>query len=1093
MKRPAAPWIMTLVALLAIVFPSLKAAAPSAAKAPEASATAQPVPPTKSEVPPASPPGTGQNASWRNLLLPFAELLTSQAPASPRSWDLTFTKKGSGSCDGCEYTLTRKEPKEIGEGLTVAGIVEAAKGYDIEFLIALVPDPIDSSQDLRFDQGIEGLQAAFVDQGYLPDRFWFPWKTEAGQQELGRRMPGIWLFTRAKPKPEIKAVLLVGENPKLGVQKTALREAIAFVRQFPPKAGSVEPLRILGPSFSGSSPSLRQVLNEPDLLPYPPISNACLAPSYKIVTGTATAPGLEATFGENLFQRTVVPDDELQERGFDFLQDSMGWNFDKAALLIESDTAYGQSASGSGEGVARADRKRDRDPEIIFFPGGLSNVRTEWEKSNSQKSGAGPVEVPKSTLSLDLKGFRRPMDLVPEFSSVSPQSKDLVIANLLTAISRGGIRYVGILATDTRDKLFLAERIRKFAPDVVLFTFDNNLLYAHPEYSSALDGTLVLSSFPLFTANQDWREFFGGPKRPFRRQFASEFQQGIFQATLALLQDDRVTKPRIWISTVGNGSLWPLADFPTKGGAARPAILIESISGRTHLQLWLFELVLLVLGWWLWSTARPLFGLESSRHKPPGILLSLGLGVLWVSAAVLLILGIIPFEASWGRWAEIGLLTVLSLCYVIAMAPRRSKRQSLKEILNRPVGLREAVPVLILWATVVALPYILYWLWIPDRPEFFYFRARRFSSGLSPILSLLFWSAAVFVWVYFEIRRRLVSTRRFIAWPYPNRRQPALLGCRALASSCRRYFKGRLPSQRFWITFAILAIPPAVFLMATIQPITEPRRYGWVFTVLILFAGTLCAISFYRFLSIWLALEKVLKRLNQSPLIKTFRHISTEISWNPMKSFGWQTPSFNLMVLQAEKVKKLPLSIDVREIDRELENIFEAERKGDVNAELKARRTLNRHFSRAGRLLARSKGDAVEDFLAVRVVAYIRHAFLHLQYCLNQSLATALLVLLAVRIYAFEPKQFFSMCLWAFMIPAVFVTLWVFLEMDRDASLSAIGNTLPGKVTFNRVFFTNFFSYGLLPLLGILVSLFPEASRWLVSLINPLLRVTGIG
>jgi hypothetical protein len=625
-----------------------------------------------------------------------------------------------------------------------------------------------------------------------------------------------------------------------------------------------------------------------------------------------------------------------------------------------------------------------------------------------------------------------------------------------------------------------------------------NLLYAHPEYSSALDGTLVLSSFPLFTANQDWRTFFGGPKHPFRRQFASEFQEGVFQATFTLLQGKLETIPRIWISTVGNGSLWPLADFSPKGSSARQAIHVEGISGRTHLQLWLFELAILVLGWWLWRTARPLFDVKSPGYKPPGILLSLGLGVLWVSAAVLLVLGIIPFiEASWGRWAQTGLLTVLNLFYVIAMMmampPRRPKKRRLKETLNRPVGLREVAPVLLLWAAAIALPYVLYWLWIPDRLEFFYFRARKFSSGLSPIVSLLFWSAAVFVWVYFEIHRRLVSTRRFIAWPYPNRRHPALLGCRALASSCRRYFKGRLPSPKFWITFAILAIPPAVFLMSTIQPITEPRRYGWAFTVLILFAGTLCAMSFYRFLSIWLALEKVLKRLNQTDLIEAFRRISPEIAWNPMKSFGWQRPTFSLMVLQAEKVKGFSTKDHQLEIDHALEELFEAERKGDMSVELKARRTLNHHFSRAGQLLAGSKGDAVEDFLAVRLVAYIRHAFLHLQYCLNQSLATALLVLLAVRVYAFEPKQFFSMCLWAFMIPAVFVTLWIFLEMDRNASLSAIGNTLPGKVTFNRVFFTNFFAYGLLPLLGILVSLFPEASRWLVSLVNPLLRVTGIG
>jgi len=1136
MKQNAAPWIITLLALLAAVFPALKASGPPPALPPQETApkTAEKTTPPPSGAPQANA-GAGQDARWKNLLLPFRELLESKPPpASARAGDLSIVPRDAAPCSGCEYKIVQKAAGDSEEPVTVSEIADAAQGFEIDFLIALVPDPIDSSLDLRFDQGIEGIQTALVDQGYLPDRFWFPWKTDAGQQELSRRMPGIWLFTQTQPRPRIKAVLLVGETPKIGVQKAALREAIEFTLAFPLEAGPIAPVRILGPSFSGSAYSLKKVLDESGLEPYRGAGSdaATIRSSYRIVTGSATAKGLEDILGDRpAFQRTVAPDDALQKQAFEFLQKSMGWNLDKAALLIESDTSYGQSG-----GAVEVDRKGNRDPEIIFFPSGLANIRTEWEKSNTQKSDTGPVTVPRSTLSLDLRGFRRPVDLVPEFSSVSPQSKDLVIANLLTAISRGGIRYVGILATDTRDKLFLAERIQKFAPDVVLFTFDNNLLYAHPEYSSALDGTLVLSSFPLFTANQDWKDFFGGPKGPFRRQFASEFQQGIFQATFAFLQGKLETQPRIWISTVGNGSLWPLADFSLDGSSDREDLNVEGVSGRTQLQLWLFGLVILLLGGWLWHTAHPLFqDLSPSRpgtsmpsrrkaravfrkYKPPVVLLSLGLGALWISASVLLILGTIPFiKDPTGWWARTGLLTLLGLLYVVAMLMamparrsqgtepvfrklkpsrkkgRRSKARRWKEALNRPARLREVVLVLLLWTAIVALPQVLYWLWIPERPEFFYFRARRFSSGLSPVLSLLLWSAAVFAWAHFEIHRRLVYMRRFTAWPYPSGRHPTLKGCQALACSCLGHLKGRLPSRRFWITFFILAIPPSVFLMTTIQPITEPRHYGWVFTALMLFVLTLCAMSFFRFVALWLALADVLKRLNQTRLIGAFRRVSPQVGWNPLKSFGWQMPTFNLMVLQAEKVKSLSTPDHRSEIDSELEKLFEAERKKDMGAELEARRKLHRHFARAGRLLAGSKSDPVEDFLAIRLVAYIRHVFLHLHYCLNQSLAAALLALLAIRLYAFEPKQFFSMCVWVFIIPAVFVTLWIFLEMDRDASLSAIGGTDPGKVTFNRVFFTNFFSYGLIPLFGILVSLFPEASRWLASLVNPLLRVTGVG
>ena len=79
------------------------------------------------------------------------------------------------------------------------------------------------------------------------------------------------------------------------------------------------------------------------------------------------------------------------------------------------------------------------------------------------------------------------------------------------------------------------------------------------------------------------------------------------------------------------------------------------------------------------------------------------------------------------------------------------------------------------------------------------------------------------------------------------------------------------------------------------------------------------------------------------------------------------------------------------------------------------------------------------------------------------------------------------------MIPSVLVTLWVFIEMDRNATLSAIAGTKAGRVSFDRAFATNLLTYGLVPLLGLLASLFPQASRLFVGWINPLLHVAGVG
>ena len=59
-------------------------------------------------------------------------------------------------------------------------------GYKTEFLIATVPDPIDSAYGYAFDQVVDAIQRAVEKKdGYILDRSWLPW-------ELDRK---------AKPKP----------------------------------------------------------------------------------------------------------------------------------------------------------------------------------------------------------------------------------------------------------------------------------------------------------------------------------------------------------------------------------------------------------------------------------------------------------------------------------------------------------------------------------------------------------------------------------------------------------------------------------------------------------------------------------------------------------------------------------------------------------------------------------------------------------------------------------------------------------------------------------------------------------------------------
>jgi hypothetical protein len=1130
MKQNGAPWIIAVLALLAAVYPTSRASEPPSREPGQiglGAGGATPLSSNETE----EQRNAALAARWKNPLRPFGEFFATMLPEPNRQESLTIVPQSVKKGTDREYKIVQRETAED-QPVTVAGVVAEARshGYELEFLIALAPDPIDSNLDLSFDQEINAIQNAYAAAGYLPDRFWLPWKGDAAEKQLFRRLPGVLLFRKLESSGEkhLAAVFLVGETPKIGVQKAALRAAIALEGQFMLAIGKPWIVRILGPSFSGSAESLQMVLDSLHLKGAEHAEADPLDPRlrYRMVTGSATAKDLEKFLGkEPAFHRTVVSDEILKQQAFCFLENRLGWNLDKVALLTESDTAYGREGAekegSSGTGFT---------PELLTFPSGLSSIRNEWEKNHIQSTDGGPVAIPKSTLSLDLRGANQPVDLVPEFSPMSLRSKDLAIANLLAAISRSGARYIGILATDTRDKLFLAQRIREFSPDVVLFTFDNNLLYAHPEYASAMDGMLVLTSFPLFTESRRWRSILGGPPSPgkYRRQFVSEFEQGVFQAAQELIASDETSEerkrkhntldPRIWISAVGNGSLWPIAALHRTDQPATPCqvdssltpfvpeeeeeekerIGFETLAGRADLQLLFLVLGLGALAWRLWQAGRPLDReIEAPRqHRITLGLLGLGWGALWVAGGALLVLGTLPVtDSPWGFRSQALLLTLLGLLYgLVILLAAKPRGLSVRAALFEPAQPVLFLLVIVVLAVIAAFPWILQQLWMPGGAELFHLRARKLSSGLSPIVSVLLWSAAIYVWAFFEIKRRIVATRQFIGWPPQGSCEPPLVRCGTLARPLRRLLIERLPRRTFWVASGILLGPPALFVLATVQPITETRIYGRVFIFLVVFAFVLCAISFYRFVAVWLALEKILNRINHTHLIQAFQRISPQVNWTPMKSFGWQMPNFNLLVLSAEKSKQFLPPKDASDVDRELERLFEAEREGNLKDELAARRKLNHTFSRICRTLAsRRDNPAVEDFLATRVVAYIRHIFSHMRHCLTEALASGMLLMMAVRVYAFEPKQFFSLCLWAVMIPAIVLTLWVFLEMDRNASLSAIGGTTPGRVNFDRNFLTSVLSYGLIPLLGVLASLFPQASRLVLGWINPLLRVVGVG
>jgi hypothetical protein len=482
---------------------------------------------------------------------------TGEVPASSRVSNL-LSATPSGECAKFRQALNAQ--------LEPSGMAQV--------LIATVADPHTSGLAYGFDLTVDAIQRALAQQGYTQGGFWLPWHSEADAGPDCRERPG---FIFASPSPTSDArpvlVLLVGETATTGVNVAQLRCALRLVGHALPDDGSSDPCTppdggsltwtgVLGPTFSGAAPSLMRELawdGGPVTVP--------------IVSGSATATnlGLGPTF-----RRTVLSDDVVLDAMLAYLT----WHQAEAqdiALLVESNTAYGSGLSrfaesrGGESSGAEPTATQAVAPSIrlkIPFPLGVHRLRED-------EAASTPAPVPFGNIGLPLlqdKGVSA--SSVPQFSSSTESFDERRLETALQSLARRKIRFIGILATNDLDKLFLARRARAFCPDATLFTLESSLLFTHPDEARVATGMLVASTYPLIPLNQEWTPWLPGNEEVLQT-FGTGTAEGIFNAALVLLRGEHLADfafpftvtapPPVWISVVGNGAMWPVAALPTQG------------------------------------------------------------------------------------------------------------------------------------------------------------------------------------------------------------------------------------------------------------------------------------------------------------------------------------------------------------------------------------------------------------------------------------------------------------------------------------------------------------------------------------------------
>jgi hypothetical protein len=451
-----------------------------------------------------------------------------------------------------------------------------AKTSQLKFVIALVPDPIHTHQPVLFDQFTVAIQEGAQDEHYDFDSSWLPWDEEesyvlladqklaAREKEQMESQPGIILFrktvdcpspckdgsgvpakkndndneARSKSYREGLVVFVVGEEATQGIHGEQFRNALAWIAALKRKtAPAIQRVAILGPSFSGSFPSLEKLLPEQETTTPAPQHRQPLAIFSGSVSSRDAARAFQATIGSQVrFHSFVQSDDEILRRFCEYIQrEQPGFDPARVAIISEDETAY-----GSG-GVDSANDKHDCPDKALtlYYPRDISALRSAYQTKSLFGAGTSPQpsDTQKRSLPTDLADpTGKVQDSIHSFGgNQTPLYQEAFLLEIVGALREMNARYILLRGSNTLDQLFLTNFLRRGYPDGRIVIFGSDLMFIRERGTTGLSGATTLSTYPLFPLERDWTEHQSLPAAD--RVFSSDTSEGTYVAFRLLLND----------------------------------------------------------------------------------------------------------------------------------------------------------------------------------------------------------------------------------------------------------------------------------------------------------------------------------------------------------------------------------------------------------------------------------------------------------------------------------------------------------------------------------------------------------------------------
>jgi hypothetical protein len=541
-----------------------------------------------------------------------------------------------------------------------------ASAEKIEVMIAIEPDPIHTHLALWFDRDMDALEDALQDSHWQYQSSWLPWSpvsnptsgdhfVDREQERLfleGREeFPGVLLF---RPGPDERcpkgqgaapgqntgsdarddiachplAVFLVGNSPTAGIDRTQFLASLAWLKTL---SKDQTELRILGPSFTGSCESLR------DLLSATEVGDAGLK-QITIASGSVSDPHCydsqpgdnaegarnPARSGPAVTYVSFGPEKDWREQQtVEFLKRNGHFHDEDIAELSEGESGYGSWSSPKppncpAPAIRAATRKKEdakkpcspvgspqqisSGPLRLHFPRNISHLRSAYQKSNIFGFGASAQGGANISLNLDIEDAKDDDDAIPNFAPQQmPVSQDGVMHQITDLFERRHIKVVILTATDVLDELFVAQILAREAPNTLVVVNQADDLFLRSGSGTNFDDMYFVSPWPLIADSQFWIRQPGNKAQSPSHTFPSDLSEGLHAAVRYLVSPEHrpilpdysspliyTDRPPLWLSAIGHGEYWPVALLdgsshdPGSLPPPRSSVNLPAIPGGQH-------------------------------------------------------------------------------------------------------------------------------------------------------------------------------------------------------------------------------------------------------------------------------------------------------------------------------------------------------------------------------------------------------------------------------------------------------------------------------------------------------------------------------